>query len=82
MYTERKKLLQELETSRSSRVLLYVTGDRVQLETQIGKDALELLVHHLDLIDHAKKIILYLYTNGGDVIASWSIANLIRQFCD
>ncbi|MEY2501284.1 MAG: hypothetical protein QOI07_1618 [Verrucomicrobiota bacterium] len=82
MYAERKKLLQQLEESRSSRVLLYVTGDRIQLETQIGKDALELLVQHLDLIDHAKKITLFLYTNGGDVIASWSIANLIRQFCD
>jgi hypothetical protein len=82
MYPARRKLLQDLETSRDSRVLLYVTGDRAQLETQIGKDALELLVHHLDLIEHAKKITLYLYTNGGDVIASWSIANLIRQFCD
>jgi membrane-bound ClpP family serine protease len=82
MFKERKQLLGNLEASRSSRVLLYVTGDRAQLETQIGKDALDLFVHHLDLIEHAKKITLYLYTNGGDVIASWSIANLVRQFCD
>lgn len=82
MIKERRVVLQGLEKARSSRVLLYVTGDRPQMETQIGKDALDLLVHHLDLIEHAKKITLYLYTNGGDVIASWSIANLIRQFCD
>ena len=63
-------------------MVLYVTGDRAQLETQIGKDALDLLVHRLDLIGHASKISLYLYTNGDDVIASWSIANLMRQFCD
>lgn len=82
MFTERVPLYKAIEEARTSRVLLYVTGDRQQMETQIGKDALDLLVHHLDLIDHAKKITLYLYTNGGDVIASWSIANLIRQFCD
>jgi hypothetical protein len=82
MFTERKQLFEQLEAARSSRVLLYVTGDRLQLETQIGKDALDLLVYHLDLIQHAPKITLFLYTNGGDVIASWSIANLIRQFCD
>jgi Serine dehydrogenase proteinase len=82
MFKERVPLLEAIEKSRSSRVILYVTGDRQQMETQIGKDALDLLVHHLDLIEHAEKITLYLYTNGGDVIASWSIANLIRQFCD
>jgi hypothetical protein len=82
MYQQRQALYQQLEVARQSKVILYVTGDRTQLETQIGKDALDLLVHHLDLIEHASKISLFLYTNGGDVIASWSIANLIRQFCD
>lgn len=82
MFDTRKEHLRQLGESRSSTVLLYVTGDRMQLETQIGKDALTLLVHHLDLIEHSRKITLFLYTNGGDVIAAWSIANLIRQFCD
>lgn len=82
MYQQRQPLYQHLEVARQSKVILYVTGDRTQLETQIGKDALDLLVHHLDLIEHPSKISLFLYTNGGDVIASWSIANLIRQFCD
>src|SRR6059036_2761917 len=82
MYSSRVEYYKQLEQVRGSKVLLYVTGDRRQLETQIGKEVLDFFVHHLDLIDHAKKITLYLYTNGGDVIAAWSIANLIRQFCD
>jgi hypothetical protein len=82
MFDTRRDLLHQLGETRSSTVLLYVTGDRMQLETQIGKDALPLLVHHLDLIEHSRKITLFLHTNGGDAIASWSIANLIRQFCD
>jgi Serine dehydrogenase proteinase len=82
VYQQRRAIYQQLEASRQSKVILYVTGDRRQMETQIGKDAVDLLVHHLDLIQHAPKITLYLYTLGGDVIASWSVANLIRQFCD
>lgn len=74
MFQQRQALYQQLEAARQTKVILYVTGDRTQLETQIGKDAVDLLVHHLDLIEHASKISLFLYTNGGDVIASWSVA--------
>jgi hypothetical protein len=82
MHQERVKHYLNLEKARGSKLLLFVTGDRPQMETQISKDVLDFLVHHLDLIGHFKKITLFLYTNGGDIIASWSVANLIRQFCD
>jgi hypothetical protein len=39
-------------------------------------------VRHLDEIGDTQKISLYLYTQGGHTLASWSIANLIRSFCD
>jgi hypothetical protein len=82
MYKERAQLFDKLAKLRNSKVLLYVTGDRRQLETQIGKEVLDFFVHHLDPIEQTKKISLFLYTTGGDVIASWSIVNLIRQFCE
>src|SRR5437879_5685362 len=82
MYNDRTHLYKELEKSRNSKALLYVTGDRRQLETQISKEALDFFVHHLDLVKHAPRITLFLYTVGGDVIAVWSLVNLIRQFCD
>lgn len=82
MYKERAELYKEVEQARDSKMLLYVTGDRQQLETQISKAASDLFVHHLDLINHSKRITLFLYTTGGDIIAAWSIVNLIRQFCD
>ena len=75
-------MYQELEDDRQSRVLVYVTGDRPQLETQIHPEVLDHFVTHLDEIGDTKKITLYLYTRGGDTLASWSIANLIRSFCD
>jgi len=82
MYQQRRTLYQELEQSRQSRVIAYITGDRRQLETKIHSEVMDFFIHHLDTIVNAEKITLYLYTRGGDTLAAWSIANLIRQFCN
>ncbi len=47
----------------------------------IASDVLNFFLEHLDIIGSVPKISLFLYTRGGDTLASWSIANLIRQFC-
>lgn len=71
-----------LEESRKSRLLVYVTGDRKGLEVAIHPEVLNYFTDHLDMIGDVDKISLLLYTRGGDTLASWSIANLIRQFCN
>jgi hypothetical protein len=81
MYPERRDLYRQLEAKRNSRVIVYVTGDRSGLETKISSDALNFFIRHLDIIGDVDRITLYLYTRGGDTLAAWSIANLIRQFC-
>lgn len=81
MFSERRSLYQELEETRKSKVLVYVTGDRKNLETQIHAEVIDLLTSHLDQIGDVEKITLFLYTRGGDTLASWSIANLVRHFC-
>lgn len=82
MYVDRRRFYEELEKRRNSKVLTYVTGDRRQLETNIGSDVIDLFTHHLDLIYRHDRISLYLYTRGGDTLAAWSLVNLIRQFAD
>jgi hypothetical protein len=72
----------ELEAARKSKVLVYITGDRPGMETQIHPEVYDKFVNHLDLIGVVKKISLYLYTRGGNTLAAWSLVNLIRQFCD
>ncbi len=79
MRAQREKLIQELETSRNSKVLLFFTGDRRNLETRIASDVYDLFVNHLDKIGVVKKLSLFLYTRGGDTLAAWSLVNLIRQ---
>ncbi|MCX7046552.1 MAG: serine protease [Candidatus Sumerlaeota bacterium] len=81
MRRDRMKFYRKLETARNSKLLVYVTGDRRGLETQIHPEVLDFLAEHLDRIDGADKISLFLYTRGGSTSAAWSIPNLLRQFC-
>ena len=79
---KRRKLLQQIESHRNSKVVLYVTGDRQGLETMIGQDVIDLFVDHLDEIGPIKKISLVLYTPGGSTSAAWNLVNLLQMFCD
>lgn len=80
-----KKLVdiyKEIEKLRSSKVIAYVTGDRLNMETQIGADVVDIFGKHLESIGKVNKITLILYTLGGDTMATWNIVNLIREYCD
>lgn len=86
MYSARKSLYEKLEKERSSKIIVYITGDRPGLEAQIAPDVLDLFTHHLDsFLDKdgniPNKISLWLYSRGGITLAGWGIANLLRQFC-
>jgi len=85
MYPERLPLYQRLEALRNSKVLVYITGDRPGLGTQIHPEVLSFFSDHLDIITNKRripKISLFLYTSGGFTMAAWSIVNLLKQFCD
>jgi len=82
MYADRIPLLTRLEELRQSRVLVYVTGDRPGMETQIHSEVLDYFADQLDTFGLPEKISLYLYSRGGETLAGWSIVNLIRHFCN
>jgi len=82
MRAQRQTLIQQLEASRASKVLLFFTGDRRNLETRIASDVYDLFVNHLDKIGVVPKLSLVLYTRGGDTLTAWSLVNLIHQFCE
>lgn len=85
MNKDRVALYQQLETARGSRLIVYVTGDRRGLETQVHPEVLDYFVDHLDVLsggEKVKKISLLLYTRGGHTMAAWSIVHLLRQFCE
>ncbi|MDF2486653.1 MAG: hypothetical protein K0R46_2821 [Herbinix sp.] len=82
MAEDRIELIKKIEEMRKSKVLIFFTGDRSGLETQIANDATNYFSEQLDKIGVVPKITLFLYTNGGNTLAGWNIVNLIRQFCD
>jgi hypothetical protein len=41
-----------------------------------------MFVHHLDTIGVSDRICLIIYSRGGDTLAAWNIANLVRLYCD
>jgi len=82
MYSERLALYKKIEKLRKSKVLLYVTGDRRNLETRIHSEVADFFADHLDTFHLPKKISLILYSRGGDTLAGWMIVNMIRLFCE
>ena len=81
MFLDRLENYKWLESDRNSKLIVYITGDRPGMETQISPDALEYFPDHLDRIGKVDKISLILYTRGGDTMAAWSLIHLIRQYC-
>ena len=79
---ERLRLIRELEQARGSRVLVAFWGDRANHETQMAGDAHAILFQHLEQIGNVPKIDVYLYTPGGQTLAAWGMANLIREYCE
>lgn len=81
MLKERIELYKQIEAERNSKLLLYITGDKPGMETQISQDVHDLFLNHLDNFNLPNKITLYLYTRGGDTMAAWGLINLLKQFC-
>lgn len=81
MFPDRLNSYTALEQRRNSKLLVYVTGDRQGMETQMAADALTMIAEHLDLLGTPDKITLLLHSRGGDIAAGRSIANLIRAYC-
>ncbi len=80
----RKKLIKQIQKTRNSKVIVYITGDRQPIGSIIAEDAVRPLYEHLLSIknNNKKKIDLFLYSRGGDVSVPWRIVSMFREFCD
>ena len=78
----RKEFIAEIEKKRETKVIVYFTGDRPSLSTRIAPDAILPLYQHLSKMGKQKRIDLFLYTRGGDVITPLRINYLLREFTE
>ncbi len=81
-----KGLIERIEQKRHSKVIVYLTGDRLPFGARIAEDAVRPLYDHLLNLEFdgngEKRIDLFLYSRGGDVSVPWRIVSMIREFCD
>ncbi len=77
----RLSLIQDIETARSSRLLVAFWGDRPNLSTIIAPDAHAVFFQHLERMGKVEKLDVLLYTTGGHTLAAWGLANLVREYC-
>lgn len=82
MYINRTEIYKQLEQEFDGKVLSYITGDRPGFETRIAPDVIDLFIDQLDKLGVVPRIILYLYTRGGDTSVAWNIVNLLRMYCE
>lgn len=64
MFNERLENHKKIEGLTKSKLLVYVTGDRPGMETQIHPEILDYFIDHLDKFGKPKKITLFLYTSA------------------
>src|SRR5215475_9800974 len=80
-FQARSVILQEIGAELQAGVLAYVTGDRENLETEVGPDVLRRVPRHLEAIGNQDRLALVLYTLGGDTNTPWPFVNFLRGYC-
>jgi hypothetical protein len=80
MWPERKALIAAIEQKRNSRLICYLTSDRQNANAIIAKDALTLFFNQLRSIGEVPRLDLLVYTTGGDTLAAFGLARLLREF--
>ncbi|MFA4998790.1 MAG: hypothetical protein WC514_02110 [Candidatus Paceibacterota bacterium] len=77
---KRQNLIKKISELRgNSKIIAYLTSDRAPLNTRIAEDVVSLLQRHILIDTERKKVSLFLYTRGGDMIAPLKIVNLLRS---
>src|SRR5262245_17910459 len=81
-FRARSEILDEIGAELEAGVLAYVTGDRENLEVDVGADVLRQVPRHLEAIGKQDRLALVLYTLGGDTNTPWPFVSFLRGYCD
>lgn len=78
----RKKLIQEIEQKRGSKVIAYVTCDRPGLGVPIMGDVVSLIHEHVLALKEQErlKLDLFIYSRGGQSDVPWAIVSMFREY--
>lgn len=78
-----KQLIQQIEQSRNSRVITYITSDRKgPMNAKIASDIIPVISRQLMVVGKVPSIDLFLYSAGGDTMVPWRLVSMIREYCN
>jgi hypothetical protein len=78
----RKKIIQDIERKRGSKVIAYVTSDRSGLGVQIMGDVVSLIHEHMLRFkeEERAKLDFFMYSRGGQSDVPWTIVSMFREY--
>ena len=80
---DKKQLIQQIEKTRNSRVITYLTSDRQgPFSARIAPDIIPYISNQLQTIGKTQNIDFFLYSTGGDTMVPWRLVSMIREYCD
>lgn len=81
-YTDRVKLIKQIEEIRGSHVLCYLTSIRPNISAQMSDDAVRVFFDHLLLLPTrpVEKLDVFLCSNGGSGTVPWRLVSLFREY--
>ena len=79
-------LIQQIQNKRKSKLITYITSDRININVAINQNVTETIYQQIKRIkenltqdDDFENIDLFIYSRGGDSDAPWSIVSTIRE---
>jgi ClpP class serine protease len=85
MWAQRKPLLEKLERERGTKLICYLTSDRLNALAQIANDVWPLFANHVAELrgkGWTGKLDVLIFTTGGDTLAAFGLARLLRESAD
>jgi len=85
MWAQRKAILDKLEKERGTKLICYLTSDRPNAQAQIANDVWPLFANHVVELrgkGWTGKLDVLIFTTGGDTLAAFGLARLLRESAD
>jgi len=78
----RKRIIQEIEKKRGSKVITYITSDRSGLSVRIAGDVVSLIHEHISALkeEEQAKLDFFVYSRGGQSDVPWAIVSMFREY--
>ncbi len=83
-HTQRIPLIQQIEQTRNSRVICFLTSLRPGVPAQMAEDQVRVAFEHLGELEDKPipKLDIFLCSNGGSGTVPWRLVALFREFSD